>query len=92
MQPQPNEPPHKNPERLPSKKELELAKKMGYVQGVCLAVVSVGDEKAMGKKILAEMNVTRDLAQKYANHETFKKMEEGVFVQTEPEQTRGRGL
>jgi len=76
-------------------KKLLLAKKMGYVQGVCESAVSLGNETALAKKLLSDANVTRDLAQKYANPETFKKMEQGVFAQKREQQMQmqhGRSL
>ena len=54
---------------------------MGYVQGVCEAVVVIDKEYDMGKKVMAHMNVDKDMAKKYANPETFKKMDEGIFSQ-----------
>jgi hypothetical protein len=73
--------------------EIETARKTGYVQGVCecVAVVS-GKDKNMGKKLLSEMNVTRDMAKKFANPETYKTLENGIFSQKQeqkPEQTQG---
>jgi len=63
------------------KKDIELAKRMGYVEGVCESVVSIGKEYEMGKKVMAEMNVTKEMAMKYANPKTYKAMEEGIFSQ-----------
>ena len=63
------------------KKELELAKKMGYVQGVCESVVVIDKEYEIGKKVMNSMKVTKEMAEKYAAPETFKAMEEGVFSQ-----------
>ena len=54
---------------------LELAKKAGYVQGVCECVAAIGDDHTLGKKLLSEMNVTKDTAKKYANPETYKTLE-----------------
>jgi hypothetical protein len=62
-------------------RQLEVARKTGYVQGVCECVAVVGNEQAMGKKLLSEMNVTKDMAQKYANPETYKTLEKGIFAQ-----------
>ena len=67
----------KNPQNL----TVQLAKKAGYVQGVCECVAAIGDDHALGKKLLSEMNVTRDTAKKYANPETFKALEQGIFAQ-----------
>ena len=61
--------------------QLELAKKTGYVQGVCECVAAVGGEYQMGKKLLSEMNVNRDMAKKFANPETYKVLEQGIFAQ-----------
>ena len=64
---------------------LELARKAGYVQGVCECVAVVGNEQNLGKKLLNEMNVTKDMAKKFANPETYKTLEKGIFAQ-KPEQ------
>ena len=66
-------------------KEIEIARKAGYVQGVCECVAAIGDDHALGKKLLSEMNVTKDMAKKFANPETFKTLEQGIFEQ-KPEQ------
>jgi len=65
--------------------QLETARKTGYVQGVCECVAVVGNEKNMGAKLLSEMNVNKDMAKKYANPETYKTLEQGIFAQ-KPEQ------
>jgi hypothetical protein len=73
-------------------REIETARKAGYVQGVCECVAAVGDDRALGKKLLTEMNVTKDMAKKFASPETYKTLEQGVFAQTQKqtlEQTRG---
>jgi len=73
-------------------KQLELARKSGYVEGVCECVAAVGNDQNMGKKLLTEMNVNKDMAQKFANPETFKKLEQNIFAQTQEqklEQTQG---
>jgi len=62
-------------------KQLETARKAGYVQGVCECVAAVGNEQNMGKKLLNEMNVTKDMAKKFANPETYKTLEQGIFAQ-----------
>jgi hypothetical protein len=51
----------------------------------------------LSKKLLSEMNVTKDMAQKFAHSETYKALEQCVFSSeqkqnTEQTQTRGRGL
>jgi predicted amidophosphoribosyltransferase len=61
--------------------EIEVAKKAGYVQGVCECVAAIGSDYALGKKLLAKMNVNQNLAKKYANPETLKALESGIFAQ-----------
>jgi len=61
--------------------QIELAKKMGYVQGVCECVAAIGDDHTLGKKLLSEMNITKDTAKKFANPETYKALENGIFAQ-----------
>jgi len=51
------------------------------VQGVCECVAAIGGDYALGKKLLTEMNVSQNLAKKYASPETFKALEKGVFAQ-----------
>jgi hypothetical protein len=73
--------------------DIETAKKTGYVQGVCecVGIVSSFDQN-MGKKLLSEMNVTKDMAQKFAKPETYKALENGIFSQQQEqkrEQTQG---
>jgi len=73
-------------------RQLETARKAGYVQGVCECVAAVGNEQNMGKKLLSEMNVTKDMAKKFANPETYKNLEQGIFAQKQDrklEQTQG---
>jgi len=73
--------------------EIELARKAGYVQGVCECVAAIGDDRRLGKKLLTEMNVTKDIAKKYANPETYKALEQGVFApQQNFEQNHSRKL
>jgi len=62
--------------------EIEIARKAGYVQGVCECVAVIGDDHVLGKKLLSEMNVTKDMAKKFANPKTFKKLEQGIFAET----------
>ena len=76
-------------------REIETARKAGYVQGVCECVAAVGDDHALGKKLLTEMKVTKDMAEKFASPETVRKLEQGIFApensQTvEQAQPRGR--
>jgi hypothetical protein len=61
-------------------RQLETAKKTGYVQGVCECIAAIGDNHTLGKKRLSEMNVTKDMAKKYANPETYKTLEQGIFA------------
>ena len=60
--------------------QLETAKKIGYVQGVCECVAAISDGYAFGKKLLSEMGVTKDMAKTYANPETYKALEQGIFA------------
>ena len=60
---------------------LETAKTIGYIQGVCECVAAVGDEYSLGKKLLLEMKVTKEMAQQYARPETYKTLEQGIFAQ-----------
>ena len=78
-------------------REIETARKAGFVQGVCECVAAVGDDHALGKKLLTEMKVTKDMAKKFASPEIFKKLEQGIFApensQTvEQGQSRGRTI
>jgi len=62
------------------------------VQGVCECVAAVGNEQNMGKKLLSEMNVDKNMAKKYATPETYKTLEKGIFAQKQDqkiEQTQG---
>jgi hypothetical protein len=61
-------------------REIEIARKAGYVQGVCECVAAIGDNQALGKKLLTEMNVTKEMAKKFANPETYKALEKGIFA------------
>ena len=82
-----------------TEKQLETAKKAGYVQGVCECVAIVGNtDTALGKKLLSEMKVTKETAKQYASPETYKALEQSVFApqpqqqKQEQQQTRGRRL
>ena len=92
----------------PQNPTVQLAKKAGYVQGVCECVAAIGgdyfigkkvlsemnidDGYRFGKKLLSEMNVTKDMAKKYANPETYKALEQGIFApRQEQEQSLLRG-
>jgi len=61
-------------------REIETARKAGYVQGVCECVAALGDDHVLGKKLLNEMKVDKEMAKKYANPETFKTLEKGIFA------------
>jgi hypothetical protein len=91
-----------------SDRQIETAQKAGYVQGVCESVLAFNNDENrkimteatmtfLSKKLLSEMNVTKDMAQKFANPETYKALEQSVFApkqeqQLEQTQTRGRGI
>jgi len=66
-------------------REIETARKAGYVQGVCECVAAIGDNHVLGKKLLTEMKVTKDMAKKFATPETYKTLEKGIFA-PQPEQ------
>jgi len=71
---------------------IETARKIGHVQGVCECVAAIGDNYTLGKKLLIEMNVNKDMAQKFANPETYKKLEQGIFKESQEQkldQTQG---
>jgi Fe-S cluster assembly scaffold protein SufB len=73
-------------------RQIEIAAKTAYVQGVCECVAIISDDHTLGKKLLSEMNVTKDMAKKYANPKTYKTLEKGIFVQKQDqkiEQTQG---
>jgi hypothetical protein len=81
-----------NSENSSLKQQLEIARKTGFVQGVCECVAVIGDDYNLGKKLLTEMNVTKDMAKKFANPETYKNLEQGIFAQKQEhnlEQTQG---
>ena len=61
-------------------RDLILAQKSGYVQGICECAVCIGNYKNYGKKLLSEMNITKDMAKQFANHETYESLEQGVFA------------
>jgi len=65
----------------PNKKsrEIETVRKAGYIQGVCECVAAIGDNHDLGKKLFTEMKVNKEMAKKYANPETFKTLEKGIF-------------
>ena len=62
-------------------RQIETARKTGYVQGVCECVAAIGDDHTLGKKLLTEMKVDKDMAKKFANPETYKALEKGIFAQ-----------
>jgi len=81
-----------SPQQNENLKEIEIARKAGYVQGVCECVAAIGDDHTLGKKLLTEMNVTKDMVRKFANPETFKTLEQGIFAPKQEqtlEQTQG---
>jgi len=74
-----------------SDRHIETAQKTGYVQGVCESVLAFNNDEnrkimsedtmsILSKKILSEMHVTKDMAQKFANPETYKALEQCVFA------------
>ena len=72
--------------------ECSTALNTGYIQGVCECVAIISDDYTLGKKLLSKMNVNRELAKKYANPETYKILEKGIFSQKQDqklEQTQG---
>ena len=84
----------------------EIAKKTGYVQGVCESVLAFNTDENrkimsedtmsfLSKKILSEMHVTKDMAQKFANPDTYKALEQYVFTPKQEqhlEQTQSQGI
>jgi len=86
--------------------QLETAQKTGYVQGVCESVLAFNNDENrkimteatmtfLSKKLLSEMNVTKDMAQKFANPDTYKALEKCVFAQNQEqqlEQTQSQGV
>jgi len=87
-------------------RQLETAQKTGYVQGVCESVLAFNTDENrkimsedtmsfLSKKILSEMHVTKDMAQKFANPETYKALEKCVFAPAQEqqlEQTQSQGI
>ena len=72
--------------------QIQAAQKMGYVQGVCECVAAIGGDYTLGKKLLTEMNVAKDMAKQFAKPETYKILEQGIFAQKQEhkiEQTHG---
>jgi hypothetical protein len=69
-------------------RQLEIAAKTAYVQGVCECVAVIGDDHVLGKKLLSEMKVTKDMAKKFANPETYKTLEQGIFLQEYKEEMK----
>ena len=72
-------------------RQLELARKTGYIQGVCESVATINNEQNMGKKLLSEMNVTKNMAKKYASTEIYKTLEKSIYSH-KAEQTRSRKI
>jgi hypothetical protein len=89
-----------------SDRQLETAQKTGYVQGVCESVLAFNNDENrkimteatmtfLSKKLLSEMKVTKDMAQKFANPETYKALEQSVFAPKQEqklEQTQSQGF
>jgi len=78
-------------------RNLETAQKIGYVQGVCESVLAMNTDEnrkimseatitVLSKKLLSEMNVTKDMAQKFANPETYRALEQCVFAPKQEQQ------
>jgi hypothetical protein len=61
-------------------RQLETARKTGYVQGVCECVVAIENDHVLAKKLLTEMKVDKDMAKKYARPKTYKTLEQGIFA------------
>jgi len=81
-----------NRDILQQERLIEAARKIGHVQGVCECVAALGDNYILGKKLLSEMQVDKDMAKKFAKPETYKALEEGIFAQKldkKQEQTQG---
>jgi len=94
--------------KIKENKVIETAQKIGYVQGVCESVLAFNTDENrkimseatmsfLSKKLLSEMNVTKDMAQKFANPETYKALEKCLFApaheqQIEQTQTQGRKM
>ena len=71
------------------------AEKAGYVQGVCECAAAIGGGSELGKKLLSEMNVSREAAKKYAKPETYAELEKTIFApkrEPMPKRVHGRGL
>jgi hypothetical protein len=93
---------------IKTSQHIETAQRTGYVQGVCESVLAFNNDENrkimteaamtfLSKKLLSEMNVTKDMAQKFANPETYKALEQSVFApkqehQLEQTQTHGREI
>jgi hypothetical protein len=95
---------HNQQETVQQHPWLETAQKTGYVQGVCESVLAFNTDENrkimsdstmnfLSKKLLSEMNVTKDMAQKFAHPETYKALEHCVFAPKQEqylEQTQSR--
>jgi len=89
-----------------SDRQIETAQKTGCVQGVCESVLAFNNDENrkimteatmtfLSKKLLSEMKVTKDMAQKFANPDTYKALEKCVFAQNQEqqlEQTQSQGF
>jgi hypothetical protein len=103
-----NQLPQQEVMQQPHDPQLETAQKTGYIQGVCESVLAFNNDENrkimtestmtfLSKKLLSEMNVTKDLAQKFASPETYKALEQFVFApkqeqQLEQTQSHSRGM
>jgi len=78
-------------------RQIETAQKTGYVQGVCESVLAFNTDENrkimsestmafLSKKLLSEMNVTKDMAQKFAKPETFEALKQCVFALKQDQQ------
>jgi hypothetical protein len=101
--------PTKTPEQSPAPgSQIGIAQKTGYVQGVCESILAFNNDENrkimteatitfLSKKLLSEMNVTKDTARKFANPETYKALEQSVFApeqehRLEQTQSQRRGI
>jgi len=89
-----------------SDRQLENAQIIGYVIGVCKSVLAFNTDENrkimsestmnfLSRKLFAEMNVTKDMVQKFADPETYKALEKCVFAPAQEqhlEQTQSQGI
>ena len=74
---------------MPKENAIELARKAGYVQGVCECAAIIGGGET-AKNLLNVMGVTKSLAKKYAGPETYAVLESGVFGPKHGKSVNGR--